>query len=188
MYNSHKYWNERIEPNGHNNITDLDLKYLPDFLKNSDNILDFGCGIGRVFKLYEGKKVTGIDFSSLYKERAIDSSKKFNLNFNHIVHNVHESSLPIKDDEFDKGIMVAVTLHANNNEVKTILKEVGRVSKEVLLMSLYDSVKLNGLETNQNGYGPHVFNHDYTKIIKDLGFIISYNNTLGNQIIVKYHK
>jgi SAM-dependent methyltransferase len=189
MYNSHEYWNTRPEPNGHNNITTLDEQFIPNFLEGSKTVLDFGCGIGRTFKLYKGYDVTGVDFSTIYRDRAIKSANDSNVNFEHIVHDVHKSTLPFKDDCFDKGLMISVLLHANETELVTILTEVGRVCKEVFIISLFNPNTItDGVMTTQKNQASHVFNHNYKMIIENLGFKITSYDEINGQVILTYTK
>lgn len=173
MYNSFEYWNERKEPNKYNHIMDYEKREITPFVKDCKTVLDFGCGIGRTFPLYEDKQVTGVDFSAIYKDRC-------DARYNHIVHNVHDSNLPFHKNTFDKGLLIKVLLHAPENEVKTILKEVGRVCKEVMLISYYGNLDV---------LAPHVFKHEYIDIIKDLGFKVKYQKEIeDNQIVIVYSK
>lgn len=189
MYNSQKYWNERPEPNGHNNITSLDTEYIPKFIEGSKKILDFGCGIGRTFELYRGYDVTGLDFSTIYQQRAIDSANKYGLTFNHIVHNVHEKDLPFNDNHFDKGLMISVLLHANQNELIRILNEMSRVCKEVFIISLYNPRTLSEKElTTQKNQASHVFNHNYKLIIEKLNFDLLSYKEIDGQVVISYSK
>lgn len=170
MYNSKKYWNERKDPNKYNHIMGYEKKAIIPFVKGSKTVFDFGCGIGRTLPLYKDKHVTGLDFSSMYKDRFKGNE--------HIVHDVHENPLPFNDNYFDCGVLIKVTLHANDKEVKNILAEVGRVCKKVLVIT-YDGTR--------EGLAPHVFCHDYKTILTDLGFdIVSAKHVEDNQIVIEY--
>ena len=173
MYNSKEYWNTRPQPNKYNHIMDYEQREIPPFVKEAKTVLDFGCGIGRTFPLYQYKKVTGLDFSSIY-------AKSCDKRINHIVHDVHESELPFKDNTFNVGLLIKVTLHANKKEVKRILSEVGRVCERVMLIA-YDG-ELDKL-------APHVFKHDYERIIKENGFKIQKSEFIeDNQRVIIYTK
>lgn len=173
-YNSKQYWNERKNPNKYNHIFNYERDYIPPFVKDAKTVLDFGCGIGRTFPLYQNKEVTGIDFSSIYKDRCDPRMK-------HLVHDVHSEKLPFEDNHFDAGLLIKVTLHANNKELQTIIKEVGRVCKKVLIIAYGGGAK------EKLAY--HVFQHNYEAIINKLGFkCLSVNYVNDNQVIIEYTK
>lgn len=159
-YNSIEYWNTRIEPNAYNHVFDYEIKHLGNFLKNESTI-EFGCGIGRLYPMYKGV-VVGLDFSEIYKDRAIDAAN--GLNYTHIVHNIHNNPLPFDDNEFKQGIAVKVLLHATDSEAETIIKEPGRVCEEVFIISLKDKV---------DAY--HCFGRNYATMIEGLGFKIKFS-------------
>lgn len=173
MYNSKEYWNNRKDPNKYNHIMEYEQVSIVPFVKDADRVLDFGCGIGRTFPLYEDKQVTGVDFSSMYAERCDNR-------MSHIVHDVHSEDLPFKNDTFDVGLLIKVTLHATDKEVRRIISEVGRVCNKVMIIAY------NG---NLEKLAPHVFKHDYLSIIKELGFsIVSYEDVEDNQTVIVYEK
>lgn len=169
MYNSKDYWNKRPNPNKTNLMAKYEAEAIRKFVKKG-NILDFGCGIGRTFPLYSGK-VTGVDFSEIYKDRAIEAAN--HLEYTHIIHNVHESSLPFKYKEFTQGLAIKVLLHAPDHEAETIIKELGRVCEEVLIISF------NSDKTTAS----HCFSRDYNKFITDLGFeVVSCEHNIEDNI------
>jgi SAM-dependent methyltransferase len=173
MYKSKEYWNTRKKPNKYNHIMQYEALEVLPFVKDVKSVLDFGCGIGRTMPLYIDKDVTGLDFSSIYKDR-IDKK------VNHIIHDVHDSDLPFTEDHFDCGVLIKVLLHANTKEAERIISEVGRVCKKVLIISYNGTSK---------GLAPHVFKHDYKKLIEGLGFtIVSYYDIEDNQVVIQYVK
>jgi SAM-dependent methyltransferase len=177
MYDSKTYWNNRPNPNKGTKPEDVDRKFIPRFLTSGSNLIELGCGTGRMFEFYKGFEVTGVDFAEQYSKACFDKANEHGLKYRHIIHNVHERMLPFGPNEFDKGLLIKVLLHANPEECKTILKEMGHVCKEVLLISY------NG---TSEGLAPHCFSHDYEAIIKDLGFKINELTLNGNQIIINY--
>lgn len=171
MYNSEKYWNERKDPNKYNHIMDYEQRVIPPFVKDGETVLDFGCGIGRTFELYKDKQVTGVDFSTIYANRC-------DKRMTHVVHNVHKKKLPFGDSHFDKGVMIKVTLHATDKEVKRIISEVGRVCKEVMIIAYYGDLEV---------LAPHVFMHEYKDIIEELGFeVVKFEKIEDNQAVIIY--
>jgi len=178
MYESVKYWNDRFNPNKRNGTNTTEESYLPEFLKGAINILDFGCGVGRTFKFYKNAvQVFGVDFSENYRQRAIQEAHDQNLNYKHIIHNVHQDPLPLSDRTIEKGLLLRVLLHAPPGEVETIIKEMGRVCNEVLLISYHGTSK---------GLSSHCFAHDYVDLVEKLGFAIKFKEITKDQIVLIY--
>ena len=177
-YNSLKYWNNRPNPNRGLVPEEVDKKYIPDFIENTDNLFEFGVGVARMFPFYTGKTVTGLDFASQYAVDCIKKAKEQDLKkYTHTIHNIHKEDLPFEDKQFERGLLIKVLLHAPEDECRTILTEVGRVSDEVLLISY------NG---QRETLASHCFYHDYKSLIEDLGGEITFLEEYGNQIIIKY--
>lgn len=157
-----------MNPNAHLEPLNYEESAIKDFVE--DNLLDFGCGIGRTFKLYSGN-VTGVDFSSLYESRAKVAAK--HLDYTHLIHNIHKSKLPFKDKQFKKGVAIKVLLHANNKEANRIIQELGRVCEEVLIIALNTDKEVHS----------HCFSRDYKEFIGELGEVTSYNKFKDQDII-----
>lgn len=177
MYNSKEYWNSRSEPNKQNNVDLIEEYLLRKILSCSNKILDFGCGIGRTYKFYKNKSVTGVDFSSIYEERAKNEAKKQSINYTHLVHDIYQSELPFSENEFELGIMIKVLLHAKPDELKLILKEMKRVCQKVFFLSYCG---------NDENLAEHCFKHDYEEEIKTLGYKITFKEVIENQIAIIY--
>ena len=176
-YNSFDYWNSRPTPNQYNDIKEEEVNTIPEFIQDAKTVLDFGCGIGRTFKFYKGCEVTGFDFSSKYRASAIEHAKELDLNYTHIVQNIHKQPFNFKS-KFDKGILVKVLLHANEEEANTIIKEMGRVCKEVMIIAFYSE--------EQQLTASHCFNHSYKELIERNGFKVLSSEIINSQIIITY--
>jgi SAM-dependent methyltransferase len=177
MYRSKEYWNSRLEPNKTNKTHEIEDYLLPDILKDSNKILDFGCGIGRTFKYYKNKSLTGVDFSSIYEERAKNEAKKNSIEYVHLVHDIYEADLPFLDKEFELGVMIKVLLHAKPTELVRILTEMKRVCDRVFFLSYKGSDEV---------LAEHCFNHNYEEEISKLGYKIKYKEIIKNQIAIIY--
>jgi hypothetical protein len=176
MYESKKYWNNRPNPNKGTEPEAVDKKFIPLFLKGAEHVLEFGVGVGRMFPFYKGLNVIGVDFAKQYQVICISKSMDLCLKYKHIIHDVHKKPLPLEDQEIEKGLLIKVLLHAPHDEAITIIQEMGRVCKEVLIISY------NG---KADGLAEHCFKHNYKKMLDDLGFEYQ-AATMGNQIIIKY--
>jgi len=179
-YNSKEYWNNRKNPNKGSEPEEVDKKFIPKFLKGygeEDMVLEFGVGVGRMFPFYKNMYVVGVDFASQYQQQCEDKAKECELSdYDHHIIDIHKEGLNSRDNGFTKGLLIKVLLHAPHDEAITILKEMGRVCKEVLVISY------NG---KAEGLASHCFKHDYRKMLEDLGFEYQVA-TMGNQIIIKY--
>jgi SAM-dependent methyltransferase len=102
-------------------IQDASPKPLADYR----SILDFGCGCGRLGRMFKGHpgKVTGCDVDG----RLVDW---VNNNLSHMVAVRTEPAepLPFEDDSFDGVISVSVFSHLDENTQKLYLGELQRVS------------------------------------------------------------
>lgn len=177
MYKSKEYWNSRKDPNKSNFTNYIEEIEIPKLIDNSQSILDLGCGVGRTFKFYKNKKVTGLDFSEIYQQRAIEEAYNHKLEYQHLIHDIHQDDLPFENEHFDIGITVKVLLHAPKEEMIRILTEMRRVCKKVLLISYHDENKK---------LAEHCFAHDYISELNKLGYLIKYKNIIENQIIIVY--
>jgi len=161
MYNLKNYWGNRLDPNSHFADDSIFLGKNKNFIKSNitenSNILEIGPGIGRLVECYKNCKVTGLDITDKYKQRLIDNTKKYNIEYDFII-NTSEILLPFKDNEFDYVISSLVLLHQPPQNINTILKEMKRVGRKVIVIS---SV---GEFLNKSS---HCFNHNYKKICEE---------------------
>jgi SAM-dependent methyltransferase len=102
-------------------IQDASPKPLADYR----SILDFGCGCGRLGRMFKGHpgKITGCDIDG----RLVDW---VNSNLPHMtaVRTEPAEPLPFEDDSFDGVISVSVFSHLDENTQKLYLGELKRVS------------------------------------------------------------
>jgi len=106
-----------------------------NYIKNKDEILDIGCGIGRLLEIITGEiNYTGIDNSEgqLQRARGRHQGRNFLL--------AEATNLPFEKDSFDKVFLISLLHHLPGRElrVKTI-KEAYRVLKPngLLLLSVW---------------------------------------------------
>ncbi len=105
------------------------MESIGNYAKDGDNILDFGCGNGRLLELFSGKNVNyfGIDTSS--KLIGIAGQKYYGDNFK--FQKISSSgSLPFPDNFFNIAYSVAVFHHFPGKEYREkMVKELFRVLK-----------------------------------------------------------
>ncbi len=100
----------------------LIFKRIYPFLKNSQNIIDIGCGEGLISHLLQkkGKEVTLVDIadkSSIPDLKVIIFDGK---------------NLPFAAQAFDTALLLTVLHHTP--DPKIVLKEVGRVARKIILI------------------------------------------------------
>lgn len=108
----------------------ISRKALRRFLnpKKFEDILDFGCGMGRnTFYISPfAKTVTGIDVS----EQMIIAAKRKNINFCNIeFYHYDGNKVDFPDSKFHKIAIVWVLQHIGNNDMKLLISEFFRLLK-----------------------------------------------------------
>lgn len=101
-------------------------------IKNSDNVIEIGCGTGEFSKIVNGDYV-GVDIEKSYIDYANKKFSKKNKKF--VLMNGEK--LDFKDKSFDTSLILSVLHHLNDKDVFSILKEAKRVTKKrVILVDL----------------------------------------------------
>jgi len=101
-----------------------ELKFLFDYAKKGEKVLDVGCGNGRFSKYLEKTSYTGVDFS----EKMIEEAKNRFPKKDFIV--ASALSLPFKEGTFDKVYAIAVIHQIPSEEYRRqFLGEAKRVLK-----------------------------------------------------------
>jgi ubiquinone/menaquinone biosynthesis C-methylase UbiE len=120
-----------------------DIKFLADFAKEGEKILDSGCGNGRLFLALKEKNVDyyGVDFS----EKLIEIAKKNYPEGKFLVANC--LNLPFPENFFDKVYSIAVLHHIPSKKFRILyLKEIKRVLKKngIFFLRVWDFWKRKG--------------------------------------------
>lgn len=115
-----------------------ELEHLNKFIKDGDNILDIGCGNGRLLNLFENKNInyTGIDSS----KELIEIAKKNYREQRTFLH-ANALSLPFQDKTFDTIFSIAVLHHIPSKQFRTcFVTEANRVlkSKGTLILTVWN--------------------------------------------------
>ena len=107
-----------------------------DFLKNSDSILDVGCGTGRLIPTLAKlvKKYVGVEINDEYLKIARQVSRKFK-NTKTIKLNAENLSRKFNEDQFDKTIACWNTIGCLKNDKKSI-KEISKVTKNKFFFTI----------------------------------------------------
>lgn len=105
------------------------LNFFKKYINKKDNLLDFGCGNGRLLEFIYNENLevnyTGIDVSSQLIEIAQSKYKKEKFL---VIEN--ESETPFEKGQFDTIFSIAVFHHFNPDMAKGALKEMKRVLKK----------------------------------------------------------
>lgn len=121
------YFDKNVEGfSGSRNRIWPEFEELKKYIKESERVLDLGCGNGRLFELFKDKKVkyVGVDFS----KKLIEKAKEKYGNYFQIA---DIFSLPFSDNYFDSIWVIAVFHHIPSQELQLkALKEMGRVLKK----------------------------------------------------------
>lgn len=107
--------------------------FFEKYIVEKDDILDLGCGDGRLFQIFKDKKINylGVDNS----EKLIEIAKKKNPKINFQV--ADALRLPFLDNSFDKIFSIAVLHHIPSKKLRLqTLKEIKRVLRPKALLIL----------------------------------------------------
>lgn len=141
------YWDQVAENKIFSHAIDWD--FLSPHLKPDSQILDYGCGYGRLTKtIFERgyTSVIGVDNSSGMIDRA--RRELPNLNFTH--HN--EATLDFANDQFDVVLLFAVlTCIPSNDDQAVLIQELKRVLKPNGLFYISDLL-INTDQRNTDRY------------------------------------
>lgn len=117
-----------------------DLLFLGDLAKDGDNILDLGCGNGRLVKLFEDLRInyTGIDISP----NLLDQAKQdFGENDRQKFVVGGALNLPFADNSFDKVYSIAFFHHIPSKKMRIqVMDEIKRVLRPdgLLLLTVWN--------------------------------------------------
>ena len=162
-----------------------ELEHLNKFIKNGDNVLDIGCGNGRLLNLFENKDIdyTGIDSS----KELIEIAKKSYASERNFIHG-NALSLPFPDKTFDTIFSIAVLHHIPSQKFRTcFVTEANRVLKPkgILVLTVWNIWQWRFLKTH--------FLHIIKKIIgrSDLDFsdtVISFGQKKRERYVHAFSK
>jgi ubiquinone/menaquinone biosynthesis C-methylase UbiE len=131
-----------------------ELKFMFDYSKKNEKILDLGCGNGRFSKYLQETDYTGVDFS----EKMIEQAKKRFPDKKFIV--ADALNLPFEDNYFDKIYSVAMIHQIPSHkyrlealiEIKRTLKPNGQI-----FLTAWKALGAQGSHRFERGEGKDVF-------------------------------
>lgn len=108
-----------------------ELEFIRSYIKADDNVLDFGCGNGRLLAFLKEKSninYQGVDVSTGLIEKAKELNSDENAIFSKI--NPSQTSLAFEDNFFNAVYSIAVFHHIPSKELRLYLaKELFRITK-----------------------------------------------------------
>jgi alkylated DNA repair protein alkB family protein 8 len=95
-----------------------ELEYIKDYTRAGDNVLDFGCGNGRLLELFGNKKVQyfGVDVSEKLIDLAKERHMGEHIDFQKISSN--QESLPFGEEFFNTIYSIAVFHHIPSRQYR----------------------------------------------------------------------
>ena len=105
-----------------------------EFLKEGDQVLDFGCGTGTLVMHLrnQGIQAQGLDLDTLESQAAVHEEAGPFVEFYN-----SEMPLPYLDNQFDAVIATEVLEHVEQAEAA--IREISRISKRVFIMTVPDA-------------------------------------------------
>lgn len=179
MYNPLEYWNNRLQTHGTINtsatrISQIEKDFCEFYISEKATVLDFGCGDGRLFDVYEQKKcdVVGYDIVDLSK---IINKKLENYTFEWS-YIVGKEIKPLKfyENSFDIVACINVLIHILPSDIEMIISDIARIGKNAIF-SVWENV-----ENREIRMDSHCFNHNYRAIFENLGIEIQFYSNINN--------
>lgn len=113
-------------------IEETHRQIIAKHVKEGENVLDAGCGYGRLAELFKPEVYTGVDFASAFVDRA----KRLYPEFRFVQAKLEE--LPFPEQMFDWAICVSIKRMVIGNVSEDFwnvqLAELKRVAKQVLIL------------------------------------------------------
>ena len=123
------------------------LKEYVQLIDSSQNLraLDFGCGIGRITILLHEFEIEGygIDISKNAILESLELAKHFGFNLENYFQVFDGNKIPFEGNYFDFTISEGVLDSMNFDLAKKLVKEIDRVTKKYLFLSLMSAENSN---------------------------------------------
>lgn len=128
-------------------------------------ILDFGCGSGRLFKLYENLALEEVVAQDISKNalKIAAGRKAPNITLT----NTSIMDLDFPQYHFDLIISSRVLQHIPPNEVGGVIRKLTALAQKVFIDEIHEDSRENELS--------YMFKHDYLELFKNHGFYIVKN-------------
>jgi len=180
-YNVVEYWDNRGNITKGGSLSDKEQDFIFEYVYGKEKLLDFGCGKGRLFNLYQtNREVYGYDITTNHSDHLRAMSAKYRLDFKFVKGELDYEVLPFRDQFFDVCICSEVLLHQYPNQVGKIMNELARVSKKVAcITALYREDQIPA---------SHCFDHNYIDICDIYKLKLLNYQIYNNRILFAYTK
>lgn len=160
------------------------MEFIGDYAKDGDNILDFGCGNGRLVELFSNKNIKyfGVDVSQKLIDIAKNKYPDEGLHFQKIS---GSDSLAFADNFFNSVYSIAVFHHLPKEQAKKMAQELFRITKSD------GHIIITAWNLYQKNYIKNIFKNWLGKLVGESeldwkGCYISFKNNEG-KIFQRYH-
>ncbi len=191
IYDQIEFWENRVYPCCSDKdvlkyVTSVHIKYVKEQLLETEKILDFGPGFGRLFPAYKNvKEVVGYDIVSTYKDQIISEAKKYNFKFEFCVgQDIDKINFP--DKYFDAAVGVEVLLHQTPDKITQIMSELCRVATKVIIISFMNVKERFGGDGDLTYQ--YCFNYDYIKICRENGWTVTNDKIINKQLYFVFER
>ena len=195
-------------PDIYKKYLDKEIELVINFVKNSQEVLDAGCGTGRAIPFIADniKEYVGIDIDAGFLKEAIEIAKKFK-NTRIIEQDVHTLSKAFEPGSFDKTIALWNSMACFKDDKKA-LREISNVTRNSLFFTLpikgtiktrkifYDAVgadyridpETETVYSKEFGLTRAYSKEDIIELVEDTGFLIEKIGSIGNILHAIYLK
>ena len=164
-------------------------KFFLPYVSEHANILDVGCGNGRLLKLFEGRTLsyTGTDNNAKLVQKAQEYAKQYPaITTQFVIADMR--SLPLSDHTFDRVFCIAALHHIPSHTYQlAALKEMHRVLQPggILCMTNWNlHMQERYVKKRQKLAVQHP---DWFDGLSDRDFLISWKWHIGNQTVYRYY-
>ena len=146
-YDPKTYWSNRPNPTREEDILLGERAFLEPLIRDADLILDYGPGRGRLFELYRGKNVYGVDITERYQQECLKKAMIYNVNYRFG---------PLQG-KFDLGIACKVLLHIPPDGIGPVISDLAEHCGKVAVLDIKTARPLQ----------EHNFSHDFERLLED---------------------
>lgn len=169
------YWNQRA--------SDIDRKWgrekhdyvllsrVISFVKPR-RLLDFGCGSGRLFPLYNNLKIKEVIGQDVSSEALKIAEDRYHFpNVKTVKQGILETNFP--SQSFDLVVSNRVMQHIAHNDIQTIITKLTDLGKNIYINEMSDS--------DYTGESFYLFRHSYVELFSECKYKVIQSGLLGKQ-------
>lgn len=191
MYDTKCYWEYRakalLSPNSANSVMTVSHR---EFLRRMIHkykpcrLLEFGAGVGRLFSEYADiRELTICDVSPTYLEESRSAANRLGLRAEFYLCPEVDVT-PFVDEKFDIVVAVSVLLHQRPEDIESVMSELARISRKVVVISWCERESLVDKVTRNT----HCYMHDYHSLCCRNGWEMQDIEYVEHQIYFTYGK